>query len=148
MNIREADIKDIRQMQQIRNSVKENILSDPAKITSADYADYITRRGKGWVCEDDGMISGFAVADLKEHNIWALFVRPESERKGIGIRLHVTMMNWYFGQTRETVWLSTSPGTRAESFYRAAGWTEAGKYGKEEIKFEMTYDEWMKKQQG
>ncbi len=27
-------------------------------------------------------------------------------------------------------------------FYRKAGWTEVGIYGKGEIKFEMTYDDW------
>jgi len=48
------------------------------------------------------------------------------------------MMNWYFNQTTETVWLSTSPGTRAETFYRQQGWNETGVYGKVEIKFEMT----------
>ncbi len=36
------------------------------------------------------------------------------------------MLDWYFGQTPETLWLSTSPGTRAERFYRTAGWQEAG----------------------
>jgi hypothetical protein len=41
------------------------------------------------------------------------------------------------------VWLSTSPGTRAEEFYRKAGWRENGIYGKREIKFEMTKQEWL-----
>jgi hypothetical protein len=52
------------------------------------------------------------------------------------------MMDWYFDQTGETCWLSTSPGTRAEGFYRRAGWEETGTYGKGEIKFEMTAVRW------
>ena len=53
------------------------------------------------------------------------------------------MLDWYFEQTKENVWLSTSPMTRAERFYRKAGWKEIGTHGKGEIKFEMTYDDWM-----
>jgi hypothetical protein len=52
------------------------------------------------------------------------------------------MMNWYFSQTDKTVWLGTSPKTRAEFFYRNKGWKETGIHGKGEIKFEMTKDEW------
>jgi hypothetical protein len=52
------------------------------------------------------------------------------------------MLRWYFDQTKQTLWLSTSPDTRAESFYKHAGWKEKGIHGKGEIKFEMTYDEW------
>ena len=54
------------------------------------------------------------------------------------------MMDWYFNKTKETVWLSTSPQSRAESFYKKAGWSETGIYGKGEIKFEMSYEQWEK----
>lgn len=138
MIFREATVADIPQIQMVRNSVKENTLSDPALVSDADCETYITQRGKGWVCEVDNTIVGFAIADLQDHNIWALFIHPGHEGKGIGRRLHDTMLNWYFSQTAETVWLSTSPGTRAEKFYRQAGWKEVGIYGKGEIKFELS----------
>jgi GNAT superfamily N-acetyltransferase len=142
MNIRVAEIKDIYQIQVVRNLVKENQLSDPALVPDSDVEDYITRRGKGWVCEIDGEIVGFAIADLVDNNIWALFIHPGFERIGIGKKLHEEMLNWYFSQTDKTVWLGTSPKTRAELFYRKAGWKEVGLHGKGEIKFEMTKDEW------
>lgn len=81
MQIREAIIDDISQIQIIRNAVKENILSNPNLVTDADCIEFITLRGKGWVCEIDGNIVGFAIADLKENNIWALFIHPEFEKK-------------------------------------------------------------------
>src|SRR5215207_9977886 len=108
MTFREATTEDIPQIQRVRNSVKENVLSDPALVTDADCIDYITRRGKGWVCETDGKIVGFAIADLVEHNIWALFLLPEFESKGIGRTLHRMMLDWYFSETDKTVWLSTA----------------------------------------
>lgn len=144
MNTREAQIADLPAIMEVRLAVNENRLSDPTRVTEADYTDYITRRGKGWVCEMDNRIVGFAIADLEEHNIWALFILPGFEGMGIGRRLQQDMLNWYFSNTSETVWLSTAAGTRAEGFYRKTGWREAGMYSAIEIKFEMSADEWEK----
>src|SRR3954470_12617015 len=93
MKFREATIDDIPQIQRVRNAVKENVLSDPALVSDADCIDYITRRGKGWVCEMHGRIVGFSIADLLGNNIWALFVDPDYEGKGIGKKLHSLMMD-------------------------------------------------------
>lgn len=142
MIFREATVDDIQQMQVVRNSVKENILSNPAIVTDMDCEDYIIRRGKGWVCEIGNSIIGFAIADLEQNNIWALFLQPEYEGKGIGKKLHDIMLDWYFSKTSRSVWLSTAPRTRAEIFYRRCGWKETGIHGRGEIKFEMTYDDW------
>lgn len=131
-------------MQTVRNAVTENALSDPNLVTDQDCETYITSRGKGWVCEINQQIVGFAIVDLKEKNIWALFVDPKFERKGIGQALHTVMLDWYFMQTKNDVWLGTAFRTRAEAFYRKAGWTAVGLHGTKEIKFEMTYDNWKK----
>lgn len=144
MIIREAAIEDIKQIQIVRNSVRENILSDPNLVTDKDCEEFITIRGKGWVCEIDKQIVGFAIVDLKENNIWALFMHPEFERRGIGRLLHKTMLDWYFTKTKDKVWLGTEFNTRAERFYRNAGWSEVGTHGAKEIKFEMTYKDWTK----
>jgi hypothetical protein len=53
------------------------------------------------------------------------------------------MLDWYFQQTTHPVWLSTQPNSRAETFYRKAGWRGVGLHGANEIKFEMTHDDWM-----
>jgi|SRR6218665_1348313 len=144
MIFREARIEDIAQIQVVRHSVKENTLSDPNLVPDKDVAFYITERGKGWVCEIKNTIVGFAIADLQECNIWALFVDPEYAEKGIGKKLHQLMMDWYFSQTKEKVSLGTSPETRAEQFYMRQGWTATGNYPNGEVKFEMTYNDWKK----
>ena len=72
MTIREAKIEDIQQIQLVRNSVKENTLSDPGLVSDQDCKEFITERGKGWVCEINDQIVGFAIADLKKRNIWEL----------------------------------------------------------------------------
>ena len=142
MLFREATINDIGEIQRVRLTVKENVLSDPALVTDADCIDYITRKGKGWVCETDGRIVGFAIADVEGNNIWALFLEPGYEGRGIGRKLHGLMLDWYFSQTDKALWLSTQPSSRAERFYRKAGWKEAGTYGKGELKFEITSAQW------
>jgi GNAT superfamily N-acetyltransferase len=143
MKLREAVIADIPELHRVRMAVKENALSNPDLITPADYASFLTEKGKGWLVEDEGQVLGFAIVDLEGRNVWALFVDPPAEGRGIGRQLHHTMMNWYFQQTDQAIWLSTAPGSRAERFYRKAGWIEAGTYGKGEIRFELKAGDWL-----
>lgn len=145
MLYREALLSDIPAIQYVRNSVRENVLSDPSKVTDEDCKNYLSERGKGWVCEVEQKIVGFSIVDLQDYNIWALFILPEFEKQGIGKQLHDRMLDWYFTQTEHTVWLSTDSGTNAEKFYRNAGWTEVGRSGNREIKFEMSFDDWREK---
>lgn len=142
MHYREAELVDIPALFDVRYSVTENVLHNRALVTVADTEDYLTRRGKGWVCEVHEQVIGFAIADLQDHNIWALFLRPEYVGHGIGKRLHRLMVDWYFAHTPETVWLSTGPGTRAEEFYRRQGWRETGHTSSGEVRFEMTKEQW------
>lgn len=152
MIFREANIEDIPQIQVVRNAVTENILSNPNLVTDADCQEFLLERGKGWVCEINNQIVGFSIVDLKENNIWALFVDPNHDKKGIGKQLHNQMLDWYFSQTKKTVWLGTSPETRAAIFYEKQGWTTVGMHGNDsseseqpkEIKFEMTFEDWIK----
>jgi len=142
MILREATAADIKQIMKVRFAVKENVLSNPDLVTEADCAEFMFERDKGWVYEIDGVVVGFSIVDLKDNNIWALFLEPEFENRGIGQKLHDIMLDWYFSQTDKTVWLGTSPGTRAEGFYRKSGWKDVGMHGKE-IKFEMTKNDWL-----
>ena len=144
MIFRVAKIEDIKQIQIVRNSVKENTLSNPELVTDLDCKDFMFNRGKGWVCEIKNIVVGFAIADLKEENIWALFLLPEFEGKGIGKKLQEIMLEWYFATGKENVWLGTSPNTRAEKFYENTGWKRNGMHGKNEVKFEMSKQDWKK----
>src|SRR5688500_10515832 len=144
MTLREATIEDIDQMHVVRTSVYENQLSNPNLIKAKDYEDYLVDRGKGWVAEIDNLIVGFAIIDLIENNVWALFIQPSFERMGIGKMLHDEMINWYFTKADKAVWLSTTANTRAEYFYRIAGWEQTGTQPNGEIKFEMKAEHWRK----
>jgi GNAT superfamily N-acetyltransferase len=133
---------DIPGMQVVRHAVKENRLSDPALVPDSDVADYIMNRGRGWISTCDNSVVGFAIVSLSDNNVWALFIDPLFENKGIGSHLHREMIDWYFSQTSQAIWLSTAPGTRAEEFYRCKGWIGKGFTKSGEVLFEMESDLW------
>ena len=109
----------------IRLAVRENRLSDPSVVTEQDYHDFMARDTMNWVCEVNGELAGFAMVDLEKRNLWALFVAPEHEGKGIGRALHETMITAYWKHC-DVLQLTTAPETRAAQFYRNAGYAEQG----------------------
>jgi ribosomal protein S18 acetylase RimI-like enzyme len=142
MIIRTAAVEDIPGMQVIRGSVQENILSDPNRITTNDYHEFLTVKGAGWICETADQMVGFCIVDLKENNVWALFVHPDYQSVGIGQKLHDLMLDYYFQQTNQPIWLSTDRNTKAEAFYRKNGWQQTGLHHNE-VKFELTAADWL-----
>lgn len=110
-------------MSAIRLAVTENVLSDPSRVTEQMYEDYLALLGRGWVAEADGQLAGFCYAATADASIWALFMNPQFEGRGIAKRLLQLAVDWLFEQGRDEVQLSTSRGTRAERFYTRQGWT-------------------------
>jgi GNAT superfamily N-acetyltransferase len=143
-SFREAVISDIPAIQSIRNSVTENLILDPLLISDEHCSEYLETKGKGWICEVDGFPVGFAIADLQGKSVWALFVRPEFEKRGIGKKLHTLMLNWYFSQSNEQLWLSTEESSRADVFYCMNGWTSVGMPNEDMVEFKMTPENWAK----
>lgn len=103
--------------------------------------------GRGWVAEDENQIIGFAIGDLSRQNVWALFVDPAYERRGAGRALHDAMMSWMFSEGAERVWLTTEPGTRAQQFYRIAGWQHVGDE-RGEARYEFARQAWLSRARG
>ena len=145
MKIIEAKRRHIPQIMAVRLAVRENQLSDPSKVTAEDCRAMLEERGRGWVCEVDGRVVGFAIVDVVGKNVWALFLLPEFERQGIGQQLHNRMLEWAFAQGVDQLWLSTDPGTRAEGLYRKMGWGETGSMSSGELRFELNAKQFSKK---
>lgn len=120
---RQATIDDIPAMSAIRLSVRENVLSNPARISGQMYRDYLDALGRGWVAEMDGVVAGFCYADKTDTSIWALFIAPEHEGRGYAKALLALAVGWLFASGAQQVRLSTGAGTRAERFYAMQGWT-------------------------
>jgi GNAT superfamily N-acetyltransferase len=133
--IRRATPADVARISEIRFAVRENRLADPSRVTPADVAWFIEHPGI-WVWDDGGRIVGFAAADPRDATIWALFVDPAHERRGIGRALLDAACGVLRAAGHPFATLTTDPGTRAERFYRAGGWTAVGRNARGEIVFQ------------
>lgn len=148
-DVRVATANDIPELMRIRAAVRENRLVSRV-IGPEEILEAIEMTGRGWVVEAptsdrSTRLAGFAVGNRETGNIWALFVDPDCEGRGVGRALHDAMVAWLFGQGLNLLWLGTEPGTRAESFYRRAGWTATGLDEHGEMRFEMRRagNEWL-----
>jgi GNAT superfamily N-acetyltransferase len=143
MQIHVASLPDIPEMHRIRMSVRENQLTNPALVQPHHYRAMLNEQGRGWLAKIKGRVVGFAVVDLTRSNVWALFVDPGFEGRGVGRRLHDTMTDWLFAEGAEHVWLSTDQVTRAARFYQSAGWRYAGNEPNGEVRYGMSREHWL-----
>ena len=132
MGIRRAIQSDVARIMEIRHSVRENRLSNPNLVTADDCAEFI-ERSEMWVWEEDGIVQAFAAGDIRDGWIWALFVAPEYEGRGIGKALLSMACETLRNAGYAVAKLSTAAGTRAERFYMENGWTLVNKNGRGEV---------------
>ncbi len=126
VTLRAAVPADIPALHRMRLAVRENTLRDPSRVTPSHYVRYVEEPGVSWVAELDGVVVGFGIADRASRSLWALFVDPAFERRGVGRALLGQLTACLFEAGRGRINLSTEPGTRAERFYLVAGWEKIG----------------------
>lgn len=147
MLLRQATRADTAELWRVRYAVTENRLT-PGRITDAELHAYLEDFGRGWVIElapDPQLrIAGFAIGDARDGQVWALFVDPPLHGQGHGRRLHEAMLGWLFAQGHSRLGLGTQPDSRAEAFYRRAGWrpTAAGLDAHGDQHFELHREDW------
>jgi GNAT superfamily N-acetyltransferase len=123
--VRAAGAADIAGMMQIRAAVTQNRLADPGSIGAGDYARFV-EAGCCWVADAGGHMSGFAALDADTASVWALFVTPDAEGRGIGRALLARLVEEARQRRLRKLTLTTEPGSRAEALYRRAGWAPCG----------------------
>ena len=145
--LRQATRDDTAELWRVRYAVTENTLT-PGRISDAELHAYLEDHGRGWVIELEPApnlkIAGFAIADNRDGHIWAMFVDPPLHGMGFGRVLHDAMVNWLFAQGHRRLDLGTMPDSRAEAFYRRAGWTptDAGLDRWGDKGFELRIEDW------
>ncbi|WP_312162674.1 GNAT family N-acetyltransferase [Massilia timonae] len=110
-------------MSRVRLSVFENRLRDPARVTPRMYEDFLEKDGRGWIAQVDGVTVAFSYANRLDGSIWALFVDPAHEGKGLAKALLGLVTAWLFEQGFAEITLDTGADTRADLFYARQGWT-------------------------
>jgi GNAT superfamily N-acetyltransferase len=110
---------------EIRARVRENRLRDPSRVTVEDVCWFVDNPGI-FIWQEDSKIVGFSAADPRNGSIFALFVEEAYEGRGIARALFERACNVLNEAGCPRMWLTTWPGTRAERFYRKAGWQVTG----------------------
>ena len=127
---REATDADVPSMFDIRTSVRENAITfqqlQELSISEASVSTMINSHGRGWVAEESGQVVGFCIADRRDGSIFALYVRPENERRGHGSALLEAAVKYLQACGCTTVWLTVGQGTHAHQFYLRHGWIRTG----------------------
>lgn len=90
-----------------------------------------------WVAEEQGRVVAFAMADKRKASIFALFVLPDHEARGLGTALLAACESWLKQQGHTQASLDTGRGTRAFDFYLRRGWKctteKAGYFAEDEV---------------
>lgn len=145
MKLRPAWAIDAETLFNIRCSVVENHQSRE-ELTSLDITiqsvkemieggDYITT-----IAEEDGQPAGFSMAQTSEGYVFACFVKPEFEGKGVGRALMDAAEEGLRRGGVQKAWLSTGPESelRAVGFYLHLGWYKDGYLDDGQIIFRKT----------
>lgn len=141
INVRTARLSDIEGMFDVRTSVIENHLSREEMrymgITEGVVGDMIEKSLCAWVAAENNKIIGFSMILPDEGCLFAAFVLPEYEGKGIGRRL-VTLAEQELFQHHEIAWLETDKNSRAAKFYMQLGWGNETELNGTDIKLEKS----------
>ncbi|MBD9677892.1 GNAT family N-acetyltransferase [Pseudomonas sp. PDM18] len=142
-SVRIATPADIDTLFDIRTSVRENHLSREQMaelgITPQVLTEAIKTAPCAWVAEIEGVAGGFAMVDTQEGELFALFVRPECERLGMGSLLLAAAEEQLFRE-HGNIWLVTDggDGIRANAFYRRHGWQLSGRVDERDVRYEKS----------
>lgn len=142
IQIRPATPEDVPAIFDVRCSVKENHMSREElavlNITPETVREMIT--GGDYIVPValiEGKTAGFAMAQISEGYIFALFVSPEHEGKGLGRALMHKVESGLVkhGLIKTSLCTGSEEGIRAPGFYRHLGWVESGFMDDGQLKF-------------
>jgi GNAT superfamily N-acetyltransferase len=127
---REIEISDIPALFRVRTATDENCLTmeelAALEINPTTVKAKLLASHKGWLCEDAGMMVGFAMGDRATGELWVIAVLPSHIGQGIGSELLARVENWLFDAGCAELWLVTAidPQRRAYTFYLKRGWQD------------------------
>jgi GNAT superfamily N-acetyltransferase len=137
MTFRDLVSEDVPTVFDVRSATIENPFSRDGLysvgITEESVEAMLSGTYRGWVCEEDGQVVGFSMADGATGELWVLAVLPEYEGKGIGTKLLATAEGWLRDRGWKEAWLWTSidQSLRAHRLYSKHGWVNFKTHGEQ-----------------
>jgi len=142
LHVRPATLADVPTLFAIRTAVRENHMSleelATAGVTPGSVAELVQNPDAGtWLGMWNGVPAGFAMARADPGDVFALFVLPERQGRGVGTALLAEAEIWLASRGLGSAWLLTGgkPGLRAAAFYEAQGWTAEEREADGQIRF-------------
>lgn len=141
--IRTATQDDIDTLFRIRTSVVQNHLSVEQMaelgITPQVLAESIEAAPCVWVAEVEGRAVAFAMVDLAEGEVFAMFVLPTYENLGLGRQLMAVAEAALF-EHHERLYLITDgrDEIRANGFYQRLGWVVVRQVDGDDVRYEKS----------
>ncbi len=141
MAIRLATVDDVEAIFDIRTSVRQNHLSRAAlaalDITPDTIAAAIMDAPCVWIADVDAMPVAFVMIDQALATVFAMFVHPDFENRGLGRQLMAVAEQALFAQ-HDVIWLTTDPADhiRANGFYQTLGWVQVGPATNGDVRYE------------
>lgn len=121
----------------VRLSARENVLTlaelTGLGLTPSSVADLIRASPCAWVALEGDRVVGFSMIDDEAGSLFAAFVLPTREGRGIGRQLVAAAEAALF-RRQALAWLETGRATRAAGFYRRLGWTHDRDVGADDIR--------------
>jgi GNAT superfamily N-acetyltransferase len=132
LNFREIKKADLSSIFMVRVSTRENAYTmkelEDLGITEESVSVMLGNTHRGWLCEADDQIIGFAIGNRKNGEMWVIAIIPEYEKNGIGAKLLNRVEGWLWDEGWDEIWLTTdmNPLLRAYGFYKKKGWMDKG----------------------
>jgi GNAT superfamily N-acetyltransferase len=130
MNIREITEDDIPALFVVRVATHENQLTQE-QLTSLGITEETVKTRlqgtfKGWLCELNAQVVGFAIGDRATGELWVIVLLPQYVGQGIGSALLRRVEDWLQTNGCARLWLTTDldPNLKAYRFYRQHGWQD------------------------
>ena len=138
---RMATVEDVESLFEIRTSVAQNHLSreqmDALGITAQVLNSAIKEGPCVWIAEVDERPVAFSMIDRDEGEVFAMFVRPAFENRGLG-RLLMAAAEAELFRAHERIFLVTDgrQEIRANGFYQRLGWTVVARVDAQDVRYE------------
>ena len=139
LRFREMTPADLPAVFDVRFSTRENAitlerLERDYGVTPEKLARAMGPTIRGWLCEEDGRVAGFAMGDSTSGEVTVVAVHPDLEGRGIGKGVLARVRDWLFASGHDEIWLLTTPdpSLRAWGFYAALGWRGTGRRVRED----------------
>jgi GNAT superfamily N-acetyltransferase len=134
LSFREMTVADLAPALAMRFTTNENAITPERLerdygVTVQSLTPRLSAELRGWLCEADGEVVGFSMADRSDGEVEVLAVRPCYEGFGIGRKLLELAVGWLREQGCSPIWLCATPdpGLRASAVYRHLGWRKTGR---------------------